>query len=35
MTGEALAVRMVFHVGIHTGQMTDLRQTLGMGTIIG
>lgn len=35
MTGEALAMRMVFHVGIHAGQLTDLRRALGMDTIIG
>jgi hypothetical protein len=31
---HALAVRVLFHSGLHTGQITDLRRALGMGRVI-
>lgn len=31
----ALAPRMVFHNGDHTGQIADLRRALGLGTVLG
>lgn len=31
----ALAQRMVFHNGVHCGQIADLRRALGMGSIFG
>lgn len=34
-TKRALASRMVFHNGMHGGQITDLRRALGMGGVIG
>lgn len=35
MRGEELATRIMFHNGIHAGQMTDLRRALGMPGVIG
>lgn len=35
MSAEDLATRILFHNGIHAGQLTDLRRALGMGPVIG
>jgi hypothetical protein len=32
---DALVVRMIMHMGTHTGQITDLRRGLGMSSVIG
>jgi hypothetical protein len=34
-TPGELALRMVFHNGVHCGQLTDLRRALGMGRVLG
>lgn len=34
-TGEALAQRMIFHNGVHCGQITDLRRALRLGNVLG
>jgi len=35
MSAEELATRILFHNGIHAGQLTDLRRALGLAPIIG
>lgn len=34
-TPRAMATRMIFHNGMHCGQITDLRRALKMGTVLG
>ncbi len=34
-TREKIAVRQVFHLGTHCGQIADLRRALGMGSVFG
>ena len=33
--GERLVGRMLFHLALHGGQLTDLRRSLGMGMVNG
>lgn len=35
ITGDELAVRMLFHLGTHTGQIVDLRRALAMPRVVG
>lgn len=34
-TPRAMALRMIFHNGMHCGQITDLRRALNMGNVLG
>jgi len=35
VTAAALVTRQIIHVGVHTGQLIDLRRALGMPTVVG